>query len=62
MLEPFKIETAATVLEDLQKRLVRTRLPESSQPGWEDGIDMGYFTEIVAYCHDQFDWKGRKIR
>jgi pimeloyl-ACP methyl ester carboxylesterase len=60
-VEPFAIAIADEVLDDLGERLRATRWPQAS-PGapWEQGTDLGYLRELVAYWADGFDWRARE--
>ena len=53
VIEPFEIRVDDAVLDDLQRRLAATRLPdEIAGTGWEYGIPYGYLGELVAYWRD----------
>jgi pimeloyl-ACP methyl ester carboxylesterase len=60
-VEPFTIAVADEVLSDLRARLLDTRWPEPS-PGtaWEQGTDLDYLRDLVAYWADGFDWRARE--
>jgi pimeloyl-ACP methyl ester carboxylesterase len=57
-IEPFRIDVAEPVLEDLRRRLRATRWPEDS-PGepWALGTDRTYLRELCDYWADGFDWR-----
>jgi pimeloyl-ACP methyl ester carboxylesterase len=60
-VEPFTIAVADEVLSDLRARLRDTRWPEPAPgPPWEQGTDLGYLQELVAYWIDGFDWRARE--
>jgi pimeloyl-ACP methyl ester carboxylesterase len=60
-LEPFTIAVADEVLADLRARLLDTRWPEPSPgPAWEQGTDLTYLQDLVAYWTDGFDWRARE--
>lgn len=61
MIAPFRIAVDEAVLDDLQRRLTATRLPPSPEPhGWEDGTDLSYLADLVAYWRDRFDWRAQE--
>lgn len=53
---PFKLNVPQSVLDDLQKRLARTRWPENLE-GWNHGTNVGYMQELVGYWQNQYDWR-----
>jgi pimeloyl-ACP methyl ester carboxylesterase len=56
-ITPFSIQIEAQVLSDLRARLRNTRWPDPA-PGtsWEQGTDLEYLKQLVAYWADEFDW------
>src|SRR5438034_7262669 len=57
-ISPFTVHVPEAVLEDLRHRLARTRFPEAlEEAGWEDGTDLAYLKELVAYWRDRYDWR-----
>ncbi|MEO5922067.1 MAG: epoxide hydrolase family protein [Pseudolysinimonas sp.] len=60
-IEPFTIDIADEVLDDLRGRLLRTRFatPSDPEPG-RAGFDPGYLRELVERWHDGFDWRARE--
>jgi microsomal epoxide hydrolase len=62
-VEPFKIEIADSVLEDLRERLDRTRLPdEVPNTSWEYGANLSYIKELVEYWRTRYDWRQHEAR
>ena len=62
-IRPFTIEIADEVLEDLNDRLARTRLPDQIPgTGWEYGTNRAYMEELLAYWQDDFDWRAQERR
>ena len=62
-VHPFEIKVPQTALADLQARLARTRWPnETGGPGWDDGTNLAYMRELVAYWQDAFDWQEQEER
>ncbi|MFT4518605.1 MAG: pimeloyl-ACP methyl ester carboxylesterase [Halioglobus sp.] len=57
-IKPFKIDIAATQLDDLKTRLANTRWPDP-QPmaGWEQGIPLDYSRELADYWLNSYDWR-----
>jgi pimeloyl-ACP methyl ester carboxylesterase len=60
-VEPFAIAIDEAVLADLRTRIRSTRWP-SAAPGapWEQGTDIGYLQDVLAYWADDFDWRARE--
>ena len=56
--EPFRIDVADSVLDDLQQRLALTRWPDDV-PGseWQYGTSLAYAKELVAYWQSDYDWR-----
>jgi pimeloyl-ACP methyl ester carboxylesterase len=60
-VEPFTIAVTDEVLSDLGARLRDTRWPEAAPgPAWEQGTDLAYLQDLVAYWVDGFDWRARE--
>lgn len=56
--QPFKIQIAQTVLDDLQERLARTRWPDEVEGAhWDYGTNLAYLKELVDYWRTGFDWR-----
>ena len=62
-IAPFTIAVPSPVLTDLNERLRRARLPEEI-PGmnWNDGTDLTYLKQFVAYWRDTYDWRAQERR
>ncbi|HEU4422326.1 MAG TPA: epoxide hydrolase [Pilimelia sp.] len=60
-MRPFSIHVPDDVLADLRARIQRTRWPDQV-PGmtWEQGTELGYLREILAYWADGFDWRAQE--
>jgi pimeloyl-ACP methyl ester carboxylesterase len=57
-VKPFTINVSQDVLDDLQKRLKRTRWPDQVEDaGWDYGTNLDYLKELVAYWQDGYDWR-----
>ena len=62
-IRPFTIEIADEVLEDLNDRLARSRLPDQiSGTGWDYGTNGTYVEALLAYWQDGFDWRAQERR
>jgi pimeloyl-ACP methyl ester carboxylesterase len=60
-VEPFSIQVEEDVLLDLQTRIRRTRWPDQiPDVGWEQGTELGYLREVLAYWANEFDWRARE--
>ena len=56
-VQPFVIDIAPQVIEDLQDRLRRTRWPaDFGNDDWSYGVEGGYLRDLVAYWADGYDW------
>jgi pimeloyl-ACP methyl ester carboxylesterase len=57
-MQRFTIQVPDSVLEDLQQRLARTRLPDQLDgAGWDYGTELSYLRELVHYWQHQYDWR-----
>ncbi|RIV25568.1 epoxide hydrolase [Fibrisoma montanum] len=57
-MEPYQINVAQAVLDDLQTRLANTRWPdETTDAGWQSGTDPAYLRQLVTYWQTRFDWR-----
>ncbi|HEU5302522.1 MAG TPA: epoxide hydrolase [Acidimicrobiia bacterium] len=60
-IQPYTIAVPDAVLDDLQERLVRTRLPEPLPgAGWEYGTRNEYLRSVVDTWRDDYDWRERE--
>ena len=63
MIEPFRVDVPDAVLDDLRTRLAQTRLPNQVDGvGWEQGTELGYLQELLAYWRDEYDWRAAEAR
>ena len=63
VIEDFQIHVDDAVLDDLHRRLARTRLPDQIEDtGWDYGIPVDYLGELVAYWRDTYDWRAQEAR
>ena len=55
---PFEIQVSDAAIEDLQRRLASTRMPDQlAQTSWEYGTDSSYLAELLSYWQNDFDWR-----
>ena len=55
---PFEIQISDAAIEDLQRRLASTRMPDQlAQTSWEYGTDSSYLAELLSYWQNDFDWR-----
>lgn len=60
-VEPFRIQIAKEVLDDLKYRLDHVRWPDQLRDsGWERGTEKGYLQSLVSYWRDHFDWRAQE--
>lgn len=60
-IDPFKIETTDTEIEDLKTRLSMTRWPDEETPNdWSQGIPLSYMKDIQQYWQNEYDWRARE--
>ena len=56
-IKPFRINVSEDDLEELRRRLARTRWPdELSEVGWRYGVPVGYLKELAEYWRTSYDW------
>lgn len=62
-VRPFQINVPQTELDDLRKRLARTRWPdEVDGAGWDYGTNLEYLSGLAGYWQDNFDWRGQEAK
>lgn len=60
-IEPFTISVAKEVLSDLKNRIHQTRWPNQvSGIAWDQGTELGYLQNLLAYWANEFDWCARE--
>jgi microsomal epoxide hydrolase len=63
LAQPFSVNIPQPVLDDLQKRLLRTRWPDEVKgAGWDYGTNLTYLKDLVAYWQNQFDWREQEAK
>jgi pimeloyl-ACP methyl ester carboxylesterase len=59
--EPFSIHVDESVLADLRDRIGKTRWPDQIPGiGWQQGTDLDYLKQLLAYWADGFDWRAQE--
>lgn len=62
-IEPFTIAVTEETLSDLRARIHRTRWPQRSPAlAWQQGTDLDYLRQVLAYWADGFDWRAQERR
>ena len=57
-MKPFRVEVDDATIEDLRRRLERTRWPDQIPgSGWDYGTDGAYLRELCEYWRTGFDWR-----
>jgi epoxide hydrolase len=60
---PFRVEIAEAALDDLRRRLLRTRWAEAEPVAdWSQGVPHGYLRELCHYWADGYDWRATEAR
>lgn len=61
-IQPFTVEIAQEVLDDLQHRLSHTRYPVAApEDSWDYGTPVSYLQQMVA-AWQEFDWRAQEAR
>ena len=62
-IEPFRLDTPESELDDLRQRLDLVRWPsELPGAGWSRGVPLDYLQELVGYWRDGYDWRAAEAR
>lgn len=62
-LRPFRISVPDSVLKDLRRRLLNTRLPdEPPLEPWATGTSVAYLKQLLDYWADGFDWRAQEAK
>jgi pimeloyl-ACP methyl ester carboxylesterase len=60
-IEPFEVHIDDEVLADLRTRIRATRWPDQVPGiGWDQGTELGYLRDLLAYWADGFDWRAQE--
>ena len=57
---PFEIRIPQGDLDDLARRLDRTRWPQALVHDWSDGTDLAYLRDLLTYWRERFDWRAQE--
>ena len=61
MPRPYVIRVDDATLDDLRRRIRRTRWPAAlSGAGWSVGTDVDYLRELAEYWVDRYDWRAHE--
>lgn len=59
----FQLHVDQTLIDDLQRRLAHTRLPDQAPGcGWECGTELGWFEGLLDHWRSRFDWRAQEER
>ncbi|MGW3358219.1 epoxide hydrolase family protein [Streptomyces bungoensis] len=62
-VEPFRLDIAEADLDDLRRRLDRTRWPdELPGAGWDYGVPLAHLQELTRYWRHDYDWRAAEAR
>ncbi|HSS11776.1 MAG TPA: epoxide hydrolase N-terminal domain-containing protein, partial [Acidimicrobiales bacterium] len=62
-ITPFRIDIPEPDLDDLRKRLRRTRWPEpETVDDWSQGIPLAYVKDLCDYWTEEYDWRKTEAR
>ena len=60
-IQDYRVNIPDADLEDLGRRLARTRWPdEVLGSGWDYGADLAYVKDLVAHWRNGFDWRAQE--
>src|SRR5712672_3027513 len=60
---PFEVRVPEAALDDLKRRLAKTRWPERETVGdWSQGVPLQKAQALVAYWRDKYDWRRFEAR
>jgi pimeloyl-ACP methyl ester carboxylesterase len=60
-VEPFAIDVPEAALQDLKRRLARTRWPDrETVDDWSQGMPLSYLQGLCRYWAEEYDWRGRE--
>jgi hypothetical protein len=62
-VQPYRIQVADAVLDDLQARLRQRRWPDQVPgSGWKQGTELDWLRQLVTYWAEEFDWRAWERR
>jgi pimeloyl-ACP methyl ester carboxylesterase len=60
-IRPFNVQVPDEILDDLDDRLKRARLPDQiPDTDWSYGTDGAYLSELIDYWRTEFDWRAQE--
>ncbi len=60
-IRPFSVQVPEEILDDLDDRLRRARLPDQiPDTDWSYGTDGAYLAELLDYWRTEFDWRAQE--
>ena len=60
---PFRIDVPDADLDDLRRRLARTRPPPAFDDGdWSQGIPVAVLRDFLEYWRDGYDWRAEEAK
>ncbi|KAL0046501.1 hypothetical protein WJX82_002342 [Trebouxia sp. C0006] len=63
MATPFTIKVEQSAIDDLKRRLERTRLPDHiSGSHWDYGTEPSYLQEVLQYWLTTYDWRAQEAQ
>ena len=62
-IQSFNVHIPQATLDDLRKRLSRTRWPDEVEgAGWDYGTNLDYLKELMAYWQHEYDWQAQEAQ
>ena len=62
-IRPFTLSVPSEQLDDLHRRLLATRLPDTlASDSWNDGTATVFLQRLLSYWTDEFDWRAQEQR
>tara|TARA_R110000868_G_scaffold287582_6_gene547941 strand:+ start:1840 stop:2328 length:489 start_codon:yes stop_codon:yes gene_type:complete len=60
--DPFSIRVSDGEIDDLKRRLQRTRFPNEplGNEHWAYGTNLSYMERLIEYWRDDFDWRAQE--
>ncbi|MDO7658192.1 MAG: epoxide hydrolase [OM182 bacterium] len=63
VVKPFKITIPDEAIDDLNRRLSSTRLPDQlGGVSWEYGTELGALSDLITYWREGFDWRTQEAK
>lgn len=62
-VHPFTINVPQATLDDLHRRLARSRWPDEVEgAGWDYGTNLRYMQKLADYLQHSYDWRAQEAR